>query len=310
MRERAEDVDAPGVGLEALMAGGGAEPVRGLEALMAGGGAEPVRGLDALMAAARAKAEDRGRDAAAPAVFAAGSLAPSDEPSVDGPRVAMPSQPGATAPPVRASSPPVGPTLWQRFATGMRRPSALAFASMLLLVGGAVVVTRDTGEEAPVVAAGTSESPAPPMAVGAGDSRIAPAAPVAPASQAPRSAALEAENPAGKADEVSAPAQRLRAKDAKQAPVVVAKPAARPALSEADGLIADRLDVPAGSVSSTAKKAAPASEEETLFRKAEIASKRGDCVEARRLIDQLAARAVDYRAIAARDAAIAKCMTE
>ncbi|HLL21314.1 MAG TPA: hypothetical protein VK427_04240, partial [Kofleriaceae bacterium] len=52
------------------------------------------------------------------------------------------------------------PTWSQRVLAGLRRPPALAFATVVILVGGAVVVTRNTDEPPASIADGRMAAPA------------------------------------------------------------------------------------------------------------------------------------------------------
>jgi len=71
------------------------------------------------------------------------------------------------------------PTLWQRLVAGLRRPPALALATVMVLLGGAVVLgRRGVGELAPAHApavAGEAETPSSPAPVSPPASAGAPA---------------------------------------------------------------------------------------------------------------------------------------
>jgi hypothetical protein len=53
------------------------------------------------------------------------------------------------------------PSWWQRLFTQLRRPPALAFATVLLLIGGAVLVTRGTDEQVESLSKSDGAAPAP-----------------------------------------------------------------------------------------------------------------------------------------------------
>lgn len=141
----------------------------------------PERGLADLMAAARMKAEQMADQVAEKAV---------------------------------ASAEPAAPSLWQRFLDLMRRPPVLALATVMVLIGGAVLVGRrgDKMESAPTVAPtqsapeGASTGASPPAA--AEIERADNAAP--PAEPAPASAAGSAMTTASEAgaDDRKAPAPK------------------------------------------------------------------------------------------------------
>jgi len=89
------------------------------------------------------------------------------------------------------------PSWWQRALVAMRRPPALAFATVLVLVGGAVLVGQRTKDQAvdattaPAVQPATTEMPAAPVA--APDETQQPATLAAPpAERASGAAGLEA----------------------------------------------------------------------------------------------------------------------
>lgn len=67
------------------------------------------------------------------------------------------------------------PTVWQRLLAAMRRPQMLALATALVLIGGAVLVTREAGERAPKVAQDDGQA-------GAGHRPVQPPAPAPPPS--------------------------------------------------------------------------------------------------------------------------------
>lgn len=69
---------------------------------------------------------------------------------------------------VTAAAMQAHPTLWQRLVAGLRRPPALAFATLMVLVGGAVIVGRRDVEvpaaRAPAASGVVAMEPAPPPA--------------------------------------------------------------------------------------------------------------------------------------------------
>jgi hypothetical protein len=103
------------------------------------------------------------------------------------------------------------PAWWQRLFTQLRRPPALAFASVMLLVGGAVLVTRSADQRVPsetayVAPAATDElrsrevtdleaaevAPDPSENQGAGAPVVAQPAPIAPPPEPPKELAAKA----------------------------------------------------------------------------------------------------------------------
>jgi len=58
------------------------------------------------------------------------------------------------------------PTLWQRIVTGLRRPPVLAFATVLVLLSGAMVVGRHVEQQAMPTAASARDEAAPVREVG------------------------------------------------------------------------------------------------------------------------------------------------
>ncbi|MGH9887375.1 MAG: hypothetical protein ACREBE_17735, partial [bacterium] len=169
------------------------------------------------------------------------------------------------------------PTLRQRLAAWVRRPPALAFATVVVLVGGAVLVLgRSSGHRGSDLAAGSS---------GAITERAAPPAPSVSAAPVPVSG-VPAERSTGVVDEPSPVEERDH--------VSMELPAARRLrhsvmFDEAEGLaqLEQLLD--------------------QLSAQCVAEAKRGDCASVRKILGKIAEVDPDVRARVAKDAAVARC---
>jgi hypothetical protein len=240
------------------------------------------------------------------------------------------------------------PTLRQRMLAMLRRPPALAFATVVVLVGGAVlVVARGSGVRSSDLAAGSSgmveagrqsevAAHEPGVAAGTTSARAAPDEQVRSneLDQRPVGGGATAAT-TGKPERTAAPmeasgalgtAERVKAVDAPRAPgsrptgelaaVSDEEPAgARPAPSET-GAVATRPSPPEVAVAAPHQ---PESLENTpterrparldrLYKQCSSAARRGDCVVVRRLVAQIKLQDRGYRGRIARDAAVEKCL--
>ncbi|HET9626321.1 MAG TPA: hypothetical protein VFP84_33395, partial [Kofleriaceae bacterium] len=217
------DEEPPARGLEALMAAAGAKAAEMRAARAhdetrqdvppADDAAPSDRGLDVLMAAARAGAvRGGGRSAEAPAAFAAGSRAPVDEPLDASERSASVSRAvGEIRIGPRAEAPAVRTPVWRALAVTLRRPPVLAFASVLILVGGALVATHHAGDKpsAPSMTAVPRAQPPAAEPIGADGADASPAdAKQTPAVPAPARAKDGAASPAALSEQAAAAARR------------------------------------------------------------------------------------------------------
>jgi len=283
------------------------------------------------------------------------------------------------------------PSWWQRAVAGLRRPQVLAFATVLVLLGGALVVSRQVEREGAPLAAGSARGraqsevvngavptgAAPPPAHGEGvleqtraapprtdddssgpaavaekqrviatdDAPRSPPAVVAPSRPAPKLArkpamtdelGRETDSPA------DAPAATISAGAASAPPsagTISAGAASAPPSEAAKGAApagadtAKRVRVEPAPGPELAKPApAPVARDErkpegpgpavhtkpparratppALYRQCEAAATRGDCVEVRRLVDQISTTDRQYRAKAAKAPPTAKCLAE
>lgn len=218
------------------------------------------------------------------------------------------------------------PPWWQRWLAGMRRPAALAFATVVVLIAGAVLLGRRTADETGTAAPRTGEPAVDPP----GDrpevrevreelgratplpSRPATAAPEPPST--PPTTATPVDSAAGPAHDRDSP-KRSRApargpdgssRDAGGAASVHPRPPAPPAAKApapphpaGDALLLDEGFVEARRGSGSTAE---------LIRQCESAAQRGDCDAVRRLVGQIAQTDRDYAARVGPDSAIGKCL--
>lgn len=217
-----------------------------------------------------------------------------------------------------AAAPPK--SWWARFVETLQRPPALALATVIVLVGGAVIVKRH-GELAAPATAPAPVAPAP----------VAPApAAVAPVTPPPPSPAIANPEPA------PAPAPAVT-KPAPPPPPAAPKPAAAPAVTKesprAEALdeaedVTDRQYAtpppvapaperrptapPAGvAIASDQTVAAPADgpSPDQLFHECQTAATRGDCAAVKSIAGRIArTNASLYRDRVVKDTSIAKCL--
>lgn len=232
------------------------------------------------------------------------------------------------------------PTWWQRMFTQLRRPPALAFATVMLLVGGAVLVTRnvDTQVESETAAVAPaaelrSREAAPLQEETAPPEEPALAQPVAPADPAPEKVAPRPRPRAGgkskqqpragaktEDDDVGAnePTRHDRFDgDAKQdfaegndtTTTVLESPGraepettAPPPPKEAKAATGEQV-----TITDSGKVTTPPSEQ--LARQAESAATRGDCPAVRAIVGKLKQQnARLYQTRLAKNAAVTKCL--
>lgn len=282
------------------------------------------------------------------------------------------------------------PRWWQRVADGLRRPPALAFATVLVLLGGAMIVGRQLERDGAWVAAGPApdavhsqpEVPGGTAQPAAGDPRaagprgpeatraqpsFAPAAGRAAASRAPSSVspppassrvspppassrsaadgpsriapspgassptAGAASSPtAGAASRVEAPRPTARSQAHDERAGDGVSPAAGPTTAPAaavapppgDAEASLLLLLPAATSDrdkperadhrGTGRPGQQRSGETTLmlYQRCDAAATRGDCAEARRLVDQISTTDRGYRGRITRTSQIGKCLAE
>jgi hypothetical protein len=268
------------------------------------------------------------------------------------------------------------PTWWQRAVAGLRRPPALAFATTLVLLGGAVVVSRhvarkggELASDAAPAAARPAQAPAPQGAPAAGQAQLGPASARPGVQELDDSPVPEvaARKDAIAQGPVAAPPRRPAAKPLATTQQVDRRPSDQRSEDRVGGTVASQTlsdeasGVPstraaatgdpgaasAGSapseraplepapvqrapsdVPSSAAAAADAEKRErpahlakpqpghvgsaplALYRQCEAAAARGDCAEARRLVDQISTTDRGYRARIGKASRIGKCLAE
>jgi hypothetical protein len=178
----------------------------------------------------------------------------------------------------------------------MRRPPALAFATVLLLVGGALVVTRHVVDDA-------STGPARSMTA----TPMTRAAVPPPAMDAKQGTANHDVDGVLDGDAAGGPGGATPTEDAKAAAGTGAGRAVR-VQSSAERVTNGAIAKPSAASVPPAKKAP--SRRADLYRKAATAARRGECATVRDLLAQLAALEPLDRSPAPRNDAIAKCMNE
>jgi hypothetical protein len=172
------------------------------------------------------------------------------------------------------------PTLRQRLAAWVRRPPALAFATVVVLVGGAVLVLgRSSGHRSSDLAAGSSgaisERARPPTVPAAAVSATAE-----PAAEAPGERGL------GIIDDPSPVEERDH--------VPMELPAGR---RLRHSVMFDEVEVVANVEEML----------DQLSAQCVAAAKRGDCAVVRKILGKIAEVDLDFRARVAKDAAVAQC---
>jgi hypothetical protein len=219
-----------------------------------------------------------------------------DEDPPDGGLVNLLSAARAKAETLRA-----GPTLRQRVAAWVRRPPALAFATVVVLVGGAVLVLgRSNGHRSADLAAGSS---------GALTERALPAEAVVRRSDVAASPAKEAV-PELARTAVAAPTKEAVSTAAREGSL------SRTVARGADG---DATTAKAASHEEIAARHARLADEEAtarddrkpleqLYAQCSSAARRGDCAAVRTMIGKIAKTDRGYRVRVARDAAVARCL--
>ena len=174
----------------------------------------------------------------------------------------------------------VRPTLRQRVAAWIRRPPALAFATVVVLVGGAVLVMgRSSGHRNSDLAAGSSGAFAdrPPPAEAADHVR-------APTVVAPTAPMRIATSP------------------------TVAGGVERDAATEKTATGEELAGVRAGLLDEDATTRDAGKQLEQLYAQCSSAAKRGDCAAVRTMIGKIAKTDRGYRARIAKDTAVARCL--
>ncbi|HSR99463.1 MAG TPA: hypothetical protein VLM79_20565 [Kofleriaceae bacterium] len=185
------------------------------------------------------------------------------------------------------------PTLRQRLAAWIRRPPALAFAMVVVLVGGAVLVLgRSSGHRSSDLAAGSS---------GAITERVPPEAAVRSAGVAASSAKEAPPDLAG-----SEPAAPTAPRRIARSPTV------------ARGADGDAAPTKTAAVEQTAAGGHLLDEDtekrddqtplERLYAQCSSAARRGDCAAVRTMVGKIAKTDRGYRARVAKDAAVARCL--
>lgn len=196
------------------------------------------------------------------------------------------------------------PSLWQRLGALLRRPPALAFATVLVLVGGAVVVSQQSRQAEPPMQAASEKAPgnaavaraheadetAVPAATPADPAPPAPAPPAAPVNQVARSGGGGGGGGKAKKPAKSAPAAKGGLLDAAPLDEGTAPSGAglgNPAADDARAPVvapAPKADL------GTLRKAEPDAELESLERKARAAAASGDCGTVEQLMRKIARR--------------------
>ncbi len=233
-------------------------------------------------------------------------------PDEDPPDTGMPALMAAATAKAREMRAPPKLSLFARFIETFKRPPVLAFATIVVLIGGAVIVKRH-GDEIAVDqrAADTSvatssaptmheverapEAPPPPEPVVELAKPITPAMHVKPKPIAPPPVV-----PSPKADPIS-PEVAIATGDV--APIVRPTPTAPPRgmtiATDSDSVATNKQ---------TAKAPVPVSAEQ-LLHECQTAANRGDCAEVRTIATRIqTSNAEFYRARVVKDAAIAKCL--
>jgi len=218
-----------------------------------------------------------------------------DEDPPDGGLVDLLSAARAKAATMRAQ-----PTLRQRLAAWVRRPPALAFATVVVLVGGAVLVLgRSSGHRSSDLAAGSS---------GAITDRALPAEVLVRRSDVAASPAKE-DVPAVARTAVAAPTTAA-------VPTVPLEGAtSRTVARGADGdtttaKTASREEIVAGRARLVDEESeGPGRKQlEQLVAQCSSAARRGDCAAVRTMFRKIAETDRSYRARVAKDAAVARCL--
>lgn len=248
---------------------------------------EPDRAEDSVAGAAREDADSQDDTNAQLRAMRAVWLSMREEDPPDGGLVDLLAAARTKAATMRAR-----PTWWQRVLAFARRPPALAFATVVVLVGGAMLfIGRRAGMRADLAAGSSgvvtrSEPPAkleraagePVEAMGIG------------AKEAPRDSELEPPpRPVQRGAHATASAT-VTTTERREAAAPV--PAAAPAVEV-------RVDV--------GKRAGdPALEK--MYEQCESAARRGDCVTVRKIVGRIAKTDGGYRARLEKQAAVAKCL--
>jgi hypothetical protein len=192
----------------------------------------------------------------------------------------------------KAATMRVRPTLWQRVLAVLRRPPALAFATVVVLVGGAVLfIGRGRGMRAEL-AAGSS---------GAVKSYVQP---VETTTAIAQPAAAEKEEMSANVEPPAGGPRAANVEPAAGAPAASADAVAPPAAVEVEVVPGRRAGI----------QRAPArpkrAQLEEMYRQCESAARRGDCATVRRMVGRIAKADRDYRARIVKEAAVAKCLAD
>jgi len=216
----------------------------------------------------------------------------------------------------KASTMRARPTLWQRVLAFAKRPPALAFATVVVLVGGAVLfIGRSKGMRADL-AAGSSGAVTSYVQPGVEEKKAIGEPVQAPgAARSEPSAKVERAEGAAKAGVEDAPRTTER-------PAAPTRSTVATVTDEHAGANAGERDADAAGASPAEvrfdagrRAAAPAAAEtrkqallEQLYRQCESAARRGDCVAVRKMVDRIAKTDRGYRARVEKQASVAKCL--
>lgn len=206
---------------------------------------------------------------------------------------------------------------WQRLSAALRRPSALAFATVLLFVGGALVLdrARESREVAPVH---LRDQPVPTAPAARHDDPAPPPPPVpAPALSVERRSPA-AQQPRAETPRLAAPAKHDE-RGSNASPTVnrqpspaggLASPSPSPSPVAPTARDGDEAILNAAAASTPPTTNASRNPKlDALVQQSRAAARRGDCARAHAVAGRVALEdAPAYRALVAKDAAISKCL--
>jgi hypothetical protein len=238
-----------------------------------------------------------------------------------------------TAARAKAATMRARPTVRQRVLAVLRRPPALAFATVVVLVGGAVLLAgrRDRTSSVPSIRLATPAVPTAPRqardngmardddvvrsaSAGPGTASVPTPGPAGPAAPADTRAAH------GDAGGTLAGAQRPPATAAKgkaasqdgRGPLPLAPAPHHARTAEPPPAAATSFDpesdAPAGDLETSTVPGPSSAPGERLYRQCERAAERGDCATVRRLIERITRQDRSYRARIAKDSAVGRCL--
>lgn len=187
------------------------------------------------------------------------------------------------------------PSRWQRLLAALRRPPALAFATIIVLVAGTLVVKQRSDDPAADLPLDTASAPAlrasPPRKE---PPAFVPAEPPSPAAPGAAQSSLAEPSPPPRAPSRSAEPPRSKAAPSPPSPVRrydMSKKGVSELLDEAPAGAAEAAPkaprAAGGDRAGGKQPSVDASRIAQLFKRSETAARRGECDTARELIEQI-----------------------